>query len=80
MPIPTINELWKDIASKAVLEAASEDQRKDCKRFFFAGAHTMYTLLVDEIAKLSEEDGEKAMMSIEKQFQGFTEALKMGEA
>lgn len=78
--IPTINELWQKFAIATMPASAGPYQRREMKRAFFAGAHSLFCTLANDTTQLSDDDADKAMKSFGKQFEGFAEAIKLGEA
>jgi len=75
-----INEYWKVFAAALHLENASEIQRTEMKRAFFAGFDTCLSATCELADQKGEEDAVKQLESWRQQCIGFAVAVQEGAA
>jgi len=76
--ITTIGEGWASYLSNVVPTAASESQREETKRAFYAGAAAMFTAMLDA-AELEEDQAAARVEGLDRELDDYLRLFKARE-
>lgn len=75
----TIGEAWASYVAEVVPAAASEVQREECKRAFYAGAQGMYTAIMEAVEGEDEATNEARLVSLRREMLDWLRLFKRRE-
>ncbi len=78
-----VEEAWEGFDKSVMPDGASELQRTEMKRSFYAGAHTLFSILMDESDDGDDEPTEEnlhMMRDVQADIQQFVKDLRESEA
>ena len=76
--ITTIGEGWASYLSNVVPAGASETQREETKRAFYAGAAAMFTAMLDA-AELEEDPAAARLAGLDRELEDYLRLFKARE-
>ena len=82
MPKPTIHGAWEGYRQAIILKDAPEVQITECRRAFYAGAHTLMTLIMGNLnpARDPTQEDVDFLSGIQRELEAFTEGVLSGRA
>jgi hypothetical protein len=72
----TIDRVWQAFRSSVIPAAATTDQLEFARLTFFAGALSMYDMLIDATELLDDDDAETVLRAIGEELNAFDAAMK----
>lgn len=78
MKLSTIHDQWKSYEKEVIPKEASQAQRTECKRAFYAGATGIFMIFVNGVAAKKEQEAVDAIESLNKQLADYAELVKQG--